>query len=101
VNGKTFFEIQENRTGGETCIIESKAVGNLSSGHDAKYETDTVQSFNATMLSQATKITVVKTVLRSDGSNAGTGTKRIYFKNKQDLTDYLISIDKTPCDLPD
>jgi hypothetical protein len=71
--------------------------GNLSTCHDGKCETDTIQSFEGATIDQATKITAIKTVLRSDGSSEGTGTKRIYFKIKQDLIDYLAALGLPSC----
>jgi hypothetical protein len=71
--------------------------GNFSSFHDDKYETDTIQSFNAATLSQATEIHAFKSVLRGDGTTVGTGTDRIYFKNKADAVNYLASKQKQSC----
>lgn len=71
--------------------------GNFSSYHDGKYETDTIQSFSGATLNEATQITAFKSVLRTDGTTSGTGTHRIYFKNKTDAITYLNGKGKPSC----
>ncbi len=71
--------------------------GNLSSCHDGKCETDTIQSFVGETLAEATQVTAIKSVLRSDGTSDGSGVKRVYFKNKAELIAYLATLGLPSC----
>jgi hypothetical protein len=104
-NGKFLFdskmtltvEYVDNEIPGQASGTYLVHEGNLTTVHDSKVETDTIQSYNAPTLAGATQMTAIKSVLKSDGSTDGTGTRREYFKNRQEAIAFLTAKGKPSC----
>lgn len=60
--------------------------GSVITVHDQKVETETIHSYTPE------RISTIKSVIRNDGSTGGTGTVKIWFKNKVDAESYLNSV---------
>lgn len=98
-NGKFVFDgnitltvsWEDSSTGGSENGAYFNLNGSVSMNHDQKNETETIWTYSAD------EITTVKSVLRDDGSTDGTGTVKLWFKNKADAEAFLNSKSRPLC----